>query len=179
MENAFLEAYKLLAGSFDDVIDSVVGVIEDISTNNEDIGRLKKEQKALKNLEQRRKKLTDLYLDEGISKEAYDEKYEDLSVKIQKSRENIEILQANVFNQKDVGKRMASLKKALSDGNILEEFDSVVFESIVDKVIVGETNDDGTVDPFKLTFVMKGNGNSVIPNAKDWFKAEKSTIQSA
>lgn len=179
LENAFLEAYKLLAGSFDDVIDSVVGVIEDISTNNEDIGRLKKEQKALKNLEQRRKKLTDLYLDEGISKEAYDEKYEDLSVKIQKSRENIEILQANVFNQKDVGKRMASLKKALSDGNILEEFDRVVFESIVDKVIVGETNDDGTVDPFKLTFVMKGNGNSVIPNAKDWFKAEKSTIQSA
>lgn len=179
LENAFLEAYKLLAGSFDDVIDSVVGVIEDISTNNEDIGRLKKEQKALENLEQRRKKLTDLYLDEGISKEAYDEKYEELSVKIQKSRENIEILQANVSNQKDVGKRMASLKKALSDGNILEEFDRVVFESIVEKVIVGEVNDDGTVDLFKLTFVMKGNGNSVVPNAKDWFKAEKSTIQSA
>ena len=179
LENAFLEAYKLLAGSFDDVIDSVVDVIEDISTNNEDIGRLKKEQKALENLEQRRKKLTDLYLDEGISKEAYDEKYEDLSVKIQKSKENIEILQTNVSNQKDVGKRMASLKKALSDGNVLEEFDRVVFESIVEKVIVGETNDDGTVDPFKLTFVMKGNGNSVVPNAKEWFKAEKSTIQSA
>ena len=133
---------------------------------------MKKEQKALENLEQRRKKLTDLYLDEGISKEVYDEKYEDLSVKIQKSRENIEILQANVSNQKDVGKRMASLKKALSDGNILDEFDRVVFESIVEKGIVGETDDEGTVDPFKLTFVMKGNGNSVIPNAKDWFKGK-------
>lgn len=74
---------------------------------------------------------------------------------------------------------MASLKKILSDGNILEEFDRVVFESIVEKVIAGETNDDGTVDPFKLTFVMKGNGNSVISKAKDWFQAEKSTIQSA
>ena len=69
--------------------------------------------------------------------------------------------------------------KIMSSYHILEEFDRVVFESIVEKVIVGETNDDGTVDPFKLTFVMKGNGNSVIPNAKDWFKAEKSTIQSA
>ena len=57
-----------------------------ISTNNEDIGRLKKDQTALENLEQRRKKLTDLYLDEGISKEVYDENYEDLSVKIQKSK---------------------------------------------------------------------------------------------
>ena len=73
LENAFLEAYKLLAGSFDDVIDSVIDTIEGISTNNEDIGRLKKEQKALDNLEQRRKRLTDLYLDEGIFKEAYDE----------------------------------------------------------------------------------------------------------
>ena len=55
----------------------------------------------------------------------------------------------------------------------MDKFDRVVFETIVEKVIVGETNDDGTVDPFKLTFVMKGNGNSVVPNAKEWFKAEK------
>ncbi|MEE1033196.1 MAG: recombinase family protein [Agathobacter sp.] len=179
LENAFLEAYKLLAGNFDDVIDSVIDTIEGISTNNEDIGRLKKEQKDLDNLEQRRKRLTDLYLDEGISKEAYDEKYEELTMKIQKTKESIRILQDNVSNQKDVSKRMASLKKALSDGDILDEFDRVVFESIVEKVIVGETNDDGTVDPFKLTFVMKGNGNSVVPNAKAWFKSEKSTTKTA
>ena len=128
-------------------------------------------------MEQRRKKLTDLYLDEGISKEAYDEKYEELTVKIQKSKESIEILQENVSNQKDVSKRMASLRKALSDGDILDEFDRVVFESIVEKVIIGETNEDGTVDPFKLTFVMKGNGNSVVPNAMEGFKAEKSTTK--
>lgn len=167
LENAFLEAYKLLAGNFDDVIDSVIDTIESVSTNNEEIGRLKKEQKALDNLEQRRKKLTDLYLDDGISKEAYDEKYEELSVKIQKSKESIAILQENVSNQKDVSKRMATLKKALAAGDILDEFDRVVFESIVEKVIVGETNEDGTVDPFKLTFVMKGNGNSIVPNAKE------------
>ena len=105
--------------------------------------------------------------------------YEELTVKIQKSKDSIELLQNNVSNQKDVGKRMASLKKALADGDILDEFDRVVFESIVEKVIVGETNEDGTVDPYKLTFVMKGNGNSVVPNAKEWFKAEKSAIQPA
>ena len=137
LENAFLEAYKLLAGNFDDVIDSVIDTIEETSTNNEDIGRLKKEQKALDNLEQCGKKLTDMYLDEGISKEAYDEEYEELTVKIQKSKESIAILQENVSNQKDISKRMASLKKALSDGDILDEFDRVVFESIVENVIVG------------------------------------------
>lgn len=144
-----------MAGSFDDVIDSVIGTIESIGANNDDIARLKKEQKTLDNLEQRRKKLTDIYLDDGLTKEAYDEKYEELTVKIQKSKDSIELLQNNVSNQKDVGKRMASLKKALADGDILDEFDRVVFESIVEKVIVGETNEDGTVDPYKLTFVMK------------------------
>ena len=62
----------------------------------------------MENLEQRRKRLTDLYLDEGISKEAYDEKYEELTMKIQKTKESIRILQDNVSNQKDVSKRMAS-----------------------------------------------------------------------
>ena len=47
LENAFLEAYKLLAGSFDDVIDSVIGTIESIGANNDDIARLKKSRKLL------------------------------------------------------------------------------------------------------------------------------------
>ncbi len=33
--------------------------------------------------------------------------------------------------------------------------DRYVFESIVEKVIVGEIDDDGKVDPYKLTFVYK------------------------
>lgn len=28
-------------------------------------------------------------------------------------------------------------------------------------------------------FMAEGNGNSVVPNAKEWFKAEKSAIQPA
>jgi len=61
----------------------------------------------------------------------------------------------------------------------LDKFDRVVFESIVEKVIVGETNDDGTVDPFKLTFVMKGNGNSVVRMQRNGSKLKKSTTKTA
>ena len=68
---------------------------------------------------------------------------------------------------------------ALSDSNILDEFDRVVFESIVEKVIVGEVNEDGSIDSYKITFVMKGNGNSIIPNTKERFKNKKRLIQSA
>lgn len=170
LENAFLEAYGLLAENFDDVIDSVLDTVRDVVDNNEDEKRLQKEQKALGNLEYRRKKLTDMFLDEQITKEAYDEKYDEMSAKIQKSKDTIEILQSNVDDKKGIAKRLNAMKKALTEGDVLEKFDRVVFESIVDKVIVGEVNEDGTVDPYKLTFVMKGNGNTAIPNAKQHFK---------
>ena len=129
---------------------------------------------SLENLEYRRKKLTDMLLDEQITKEAYDEKYDEMSAKIQKSKDTIEILQSNVDDKKDIAKRLNAMKKALTEGDVLEKFDRVVFESIVDKVIVGEVNEDGTVDPYKLTFVMKGNGNTAIPNAKQHFKESAS-----
>lgn len=38
---------------------------------------------------------------------------------------------------------------------VLKNFDRYVFESIVEKVIVGEIDEDGKVDPYKLTFVYK------------------------
>lgn len=38
---------------------------------------------------------------------------------------------------------------------VLKEFDRYVFESIVEKVIVGEIDENGNVDPYKLTFVYK------------------------
>ncbi len=159
----------MLAENFDDVLESVLSTVEEVIGGSDDVNRLRKEKKALDNLEQRRKKLTDMLLDDTISKEAYDEKYEEMTTKIAKSKKTIEILQGNAENQKNVGRRMESLRKALSYSDILDEFDRVVFESIVEKVIVGEVNEDGSIDPYKITFVMKGNGNSVIPNAKEHF----------
>lgn len=37
----------------------------------------------------------------------------------------------------------------------LEEFDRTVFESIVDKIIIGGTNDDGDIDPAMITIIYK------------------------
>ena len=111
LENAFLEAYGLLAENFDDVLESVLSTVEEVIGSSDDVNRLRKEKKALDNLEQRRKKLTDMLLDDTISKEAYDEKYEEMTTKIAKSKQMIEILQENAENQKNVGKRMESLRK--------------------------------------------------------------------
>ena len=53
---------------------------------------------------------------------------------------------------------------------MLDKFDKVVFESIVDKVIVGDISEDGTIDPYKLTFVLKGMEDRVVSDAKKRYK---------
>ena len=80
----------------------------------------------------------------------------------------------SINKQKDVEKRMAELRQTLENEEILDEFDRVVFESIIDRVLVGGYNEDGSPDPYKLTFVLKGNQTGVVPNAKAQFKAKNS-----
>lgn len=167
IESAFLEAYRLLAVNFDDVLDSVLATVEDALANEEDVIRLKRIEKTLSAWESKRKKLTDMLLDDTISKEAYDEKYNDFTDKINQSKKEKELLMLNLDSQKNIKTRMKELREKLSEEDVLDEFDRVVFESIVEKVVVGEMNEDGLIDPYKLTFVLKGNGYKTIPGAKE------------
>ena len=52
-------------------------------------------------------------------------------------------------------KRIAEFRRTLEQNNVLEEFDRYVFESIVEKVIVGGYDEEGHKDPAKLTFIYK------------------------
>lgn len=76
-------------------------------------------------------------------------------------------LYASIVNeQRDVGQRMRDIRILLNEAEGIKKFDRVVFESIVEEVIVGETNADGSYDPYKLTFVLRGIYNRVVPDGK-------------
>ncbi|MFA9466606.1 MAG: hypothetical protein ACERKN_20270 [Velocimicrobium sp.] len=57
---------------------------------------------------------------------------------------------------------MKEIRKKLSEDSSFDTFDRTVFDSIVEKVIIGAVNDDGFPDPYKNTFVLKGNDNKTI-----------------
>ena len=139
--------------------------MEETISKDESSGRLKQVEKDIASLEKKRNKLTDMMLDDKISKEAYDEKYEELNRKLKKAND-----EKDVLSQKNIQNRMRELRAKLAGADVLDKFDRVVFESIVQKVIVGEVAEDGTVDPYKLTFVLKGMDNRFIPDAKNRYK---------
>lgn len=60
----------------------------------------------------------------------------------------IQIMNKNLM----VKNRMKTFKTMLERKEVLKEFDRYVFESIVEKVIVGEVDENGNVDPYKLPY---------------------------
>ena len=87
-----------------------------------------------------------MLLEDTITKPAYDEKYDEFTNKITKLVDEKEVLLENVKEQKNIGKRMSELRLALQKEDVLDEFDRTVFESIVEKVIVGSEDEESNVD---------------------------------
>lgn len=110
--------------------------------------------------------MTDMLLDDKITKEAYDAKYNELTRRINQAKGERSLYSSNVDVQKHVSQRMREIRTCIAEADVLDKFDRIVFESIVDKVIVGDMNEDGTVDPYKLTFVLKGMDDRIVLDAK-------------
>lgn len=174
LEGAFIEAFGLLAGNFEDVLEIVMAAVESSLANDEDVRRRQQLDKDISSLESKKSRMTDMLIDGTISKEAYDDKMIEFNRKLHTLAGKKQLLNESINKQKDVEKRMAELRQILENEEILDEFDRVVFENIIDRVMVGGYNEDGSPDPYKLTFVLKGNQTGVVPNAKEQFKAKNS-----
>ena len=58
-----------------------------------------------------------------------------------------------------------------------QEFDRGIFESIIEKVIVGGYDEEGNKDPYKITFIYKTGFKNEIGNAKERFDKSKSVVR--
>ena len=170
IENTFLEMFHLLADNFDDVLDSVIRSVEETLSDDESAVKLQRLDKSLSSMESKRKKLTDMLLDDKIIKEAYDAKYNELTRKINQVKGERALYFANVEAQQHISRRMREIRTCIAEADMLDKFDRVVFESIVEKVIVGDISEDGTIDPYRLTFVLKGMEDRVVTDAKNRYK---------
>ena len=65
-----------------------------------------------------------------------------------------------------LGRRFREVSSLRIPSKILESFDRVVFESVVEKIVIGGYNDEGVEEPLKITFVYKTGIHSNF-NGKD------------
>ena len=137
LEGAFLDAFKLLAGNFDDVLDVVLSYVEDSANNDDNIRRKQQIDKDISALESKKSRMTDMLIDGTITKEVYDEKLVEFTRKLHTLSDKRKILADSINTRNDISKRMSELRETLEKEDILDEFDRTVFESIIEKVYVG------------------------------------------
>lgn len=155
IEEAFLESYRLLCDDNKDILDEFLQRMDDTlssSTVNKQLSKLDKE---IESIERKKSKLVDMRLEDTIDKVSYEAKYSSFTEKQEQLLKDREKLQETAANEKDIKRRLRDFKKTLEQNEVLSEFDRYVFESIVEKVIVGGYDEEGNKDPAQLTFVYK------------------------
>ena len=162
IEKAFIESYRLLCSNNNDVLDEFLCRTEDALSVNNVSKEIAKVQKELTSLNAKRAKLVEMHLEDLVDKDTYEQKFLDLTSQIEQSQKRLEELENASATEKTMRTRIAEFRKTLDHNKVLETFDRYVFESIVEKVIIGGYNEDGTKDPYMITFIYKtGFKNSV------------------
>ena len=171
IEEAFVESYRLLCDDNKDVLEEFLQRMDDTLSSSAVSKQLAKAEKEIDALEKKKSKLVDMRLEEIIDKETYESKFADLVSKQEQLVEERQKLQETSDNEKDIKKRLKEFKKTLEQNEVLDKFDRYVFESIVEKVIVGGLDENGNVDPAQLTFVYKTGLKNSVDGAK--FKPQR------
>lgn len=167
IENAFVKSYQLLCSDQHEVVSEFLQKVEDILKDDASLKRLPKIEKEMADLQRRKEKLLDLRLDNNIDRDIYDKKNQELSEQLKKLQaEQLQLVELSK-NQESTKTRIREFRKNLNSGELLESFDRVVFESVVERIIIGGYNDEGVEDPLNITFVYKTGIHSNL-NAKDF-----------
>lgn len=155
IEKAFLESYRQLTSNSKDIVNKFLELIESTLNDNTLEKNIKKLEREIFNISKKQNPLVDLRLEEKIDSVLYEEKYPSLQKQYSEKSKEKEALEFNSKNNNEIKSRMKTFKTMLERKEVLKEFDRYLFQSIVEKVIVGEIDENGNVDPYKLTFVYK------------------------
>ncbi|WP_196300228.1 hypothetical protein, partial [Streptococcus pneumoniae] len=116
---------------------------------------LKRITNKLRILLKKEENLVNLRLEGKVSDSIYKEKYNEISSEKEFLAEEKVNIETTLKSEIDVKKRLTEFKHLLSSQKMLTEFDRAVFESIVEKIIVGGVNSNGEIDPAMLTIIFK------------------------
>ena len=160
IEEAFTESYKLLCNNNKELIQTFLNEMEEIiqeESNESSIKRLEEEKQILK---EKIDKLIDLNLNGTITLETLQEKKAKLQNKINQIQKEQDHLQLELEASINLNQGLNKFKTLFKDNEIMSKFDKDVFELMIEKVIIGEKEHDGTTNPRVITFILK-SGNEI------------------
>lgn len=169
IEEAFIESYRMLCADNKDVLEEFIHRIEKTLSGDTIKDKVINLQKRVNVVQNKRKRLLDNYLTGIVAQDIYEETDVGFEKELSDLKAKIKLLEQQMDDEDSLQRRIADFRKALSQNEVLEEFDRGIFESIIEKVIVGGFDEEGNKDPYKITFIYKTGFKNEIGNAKERF----------
>ena len=121
-----------------------------------DIKRLENEKSKLNG---RLSNLVDMKLDKIIDNGTYIKKEKELLSKIDEVSENLNTYKSEIINKDKQIKRLNKIEEVINTTPRLEEFNEDCFKNLIDKIIVGEIDENGNKNPNVIKFILKTGKN--------------------
>jgi site-specific DNA recombinase len=153
--NTFLESYRIMCNNNQDVLEEFLQRMEENLSPDVIFNEVSKVEKEIERLEMRKKKLIDLRLEDNLDRNTYEERYNEILQKLDEKEQRKSYLRENLQEEKGIKKRLLGFRKLLEQDKGLCTFDRHVFESLIEKVIVGDVDKDGNSKPYDITFMYK------------------------
>lgn len=155
LKEIFIQIYNSIIERKHKTKDKLLTAIKETLSedNNEvNIDRLMQEKTTLEN---RLSNLIDMKLDDYMNKNAYLSKEKEINDKIKEIDDKISNYQNRLKTNKDISKQLKIVEEILSAPKTINDFNEETFNNLVEKVIVGEVDEDGNIYPNIINFILK------------------------
>ena len=181
IEEAFTESYKLLCNNNKELIQTFLKQMEEIIQEENNESSIKKLEEEKQTLKDKIDKLIDLNLNGTITLETLKDKKAKLQNKINKIEKEQEHLQLELEDSISLNQGLNKFKSLFKHDEIMPTFDKEVFELMIEKVIIGEKEANGNINPRVITFILK-SGNEIKcqedKNQQSTYESSENYLQS-
>ena len=150
LKNMFVELYNLIVKNKhktkEKLLDAIKSTLKE-ENYQKDIDKLNVE---LDKLNTKLSKLVDMQLDGVIDKDIYVKKEQEIKSQITDIEEKINNLENIKNTNNNMTKKIKEIEKIVNAPTCIKEFDKETFDSIVERIIIGEDSNDSNVVRFIL-----------------------------
>ena len=155
LKNMFLELYNSIVQNKHKTRDKLLKAIKTVLKDENYQKEINKLDIDLKNLNDKLSKLVDMKLDNIIDKDIYLKKEQEIKLKINE----FEIKKEELLNLKNknsnISDKIKKIEKIVDEPVMLKEFDKETFDSIIERIIIGEVDENGNSNSDTVRFILK------------------------
>jgi len=155
LEDAFVNAYNKIQKDNKTDIEEFFRNIEEALDVNKLRDEVNELTSKIKKLEAKSQNLLDMRLEEKINESDYYKKYNVIGKELVDLNDDRNEKYEAFKGEESIATRITGFRRVLSEDIEITEFDRDIMDSLIDKVVIGATDEDGNASPHVVTFVFK------------------------